>query len=176
MESINTRKIRDPWPIDTRERALELYISQDTPNIPAISDELGVPEDTIKYWRKNENWVGKRKELYQSASATLVGDLLSKEVRRRRQMLKDFEYMRDVAIEGVEDEELEFRDKKQAIDSLNMAVKGMADILDRGVSVVFLQEIAQIIIEEVEDEDTKQRLGERLVSLGSVWSTRGLST
>ncbi len=90
-------------------------------------------------------------------------------------MLRDYEYMRDVAITAVEDDELEFRDKKQAIDALNMAVKGMADILDRGISTIFLQEVAQIIIDEVDDEDTKKRLGERLVGLGSVWSARGAS-
>ena len=175
MEPANNRKIAIPWPQDTRDGALAMYLKQATPSLSIIADELGVPENTLTYWRKTDGWVAKRKSLLSSAQEVILGELLTEEIVKRRQILSDYESMRDTAKTAVEDNTLEFKDKKQAIDSLNLAIRGMADIMDKSISLVFLQEIAVIIIDEVEDKDTRDRLGKRLVVLGRAWSTGGAS-
>lgn len=176
MEPANNRKIAIQWPQDTKDKALEIYLRQSVPKLSLISDELGIPENTLNYWRKTEGWVAKRRQLLSSAGEILVSQLLSEEIVKRRQNLSDFQSMRDVAKTAVENPDLDFRDKKQAIDSLNLAVRGISDIMNKSIHLVFLQEVAKIIIDEVEDEDTRARLGQRLVALGSTWATGGDSS
>lgn len=102
----------------------------------------------------------------------MVGELLTEITREKRQQFDDYKYVRDVSRTALEDEDLEFKDKKQAADTLSMSLKGMSEILNESVPIVLLREVALIVLDEVDDEDTKQRIGERLVALGSVWGDR----
>lgn len=129
--------------------------------------------DTVKYWRQNNGWV-KKKQSAQSAVAevefqSIIGDLSE----QRRQQWSDLKVIRDRAFEAIQNRDVEFRDAKQAADTLNMAIKGMEEILNKGIPLLFLQEVAQIILDEIDDEYILQKLGERLTTLGRVWSVKG---
>ncbi len=173
MGTAPTRKIRELWSDDKKNKALAIYIEQDPrPDISAISEQVEVPVDTIRYWRRTDDWVAQRKARRNVVTAAGLDLLVQRMNEDRRKIFDDYRKMRETARDALEDESLEFRDKKQAADVLNMALKGLAQAVDQGVTMAFLEEVISIILEECEDDDTRQRLGRRLVDLGSAWSIR----
>lgn len=130
-----------------------------------------MPLDTIKYWQAKEGWVKKRNSALAAVREVEFQSVIGDITEQRRQAFKDFKTIRDKAVEALKDTDLEFRDTKQAADTLNMAIKGMDEILDRGIPLLFLQEVAEIILDEIDDEEVRQRLGTRLINLGQLWST-----
>ena len=77
-----------------------------------------------------------------------------------------------MAQEAVLNENIKFKDKKQASDALIDSLKGEVAILGADLSQQFLLDVAQIIREEITDQETLQRLGTKLTALGRLYNTR----
>ena len=55
--------------------------------------------------------------------------------------MQDYIRIQEVAKDGIYDEELRFRDKKQAVDALAIGLKGERDLLNHNVSMQLILEI-----------------------------------
>ena len=153
------------WTPETKEAAYSLYLTQQFPDIDAISDTLGVPVATLQDWVSKGGWVNKRKAAY-SASLEQTFELAVAEINsRRQQALETLERGLVISAAGIEDPDLYFRDKKQALDSARDYIKLAKEIYDTEAPKLMLQEIGKIILEEVQDADAKRRVTERLLAL-----------
>jgi len=76
--------------------------------------------------------------------------------------------------DGVLNDELRFRDKKQAVDSLVAGLKGQVELRGSELTNEFLVDVAKIIRDEVTDVITLQRIGEKLVALGKLYNQRAI--
>ena len=74
--------------------------------------------------------------------------------------------------EALLNDNIKFKDKKQASEAFIDSLKGEVAVLGIDLSQQFLLDIAKIIKEEVKDEETLQKLGERLVALGRLYNAR----
>ena len=99
-------------------------------------------------------------------------DITLSTVKANERLLNGFRLVQQVAQDAVLNDSIKFKDKKQASDALIDSLKGEVAVLGVDLSQQFLLDIAQIIREEVKDEETLQRLGERLVAIGRLYNAR----
>lgn len=99
-------------------------------------------------------------------------DIALSTVKANERLLSGFRLVQQVAQDAVLNDSIKFKDKKQASEALIDSLKGEVAVLGVDLSQQFLLDIAQIIREEVKDEETLQRLGERLVALGRLYNAR----
>jgi transposase-like protein len=158
------------WPQEVKEQALTLYL-QGKP-VDLISEELEIPIDTLSYWRKTDGWVGQKNKLQEMAKEAQLATLVAKMLTEKQEMWDDLQDVQNISRDAVNDNELQFKDKKQAVDALLSAVKGKNDMISETIPLLFLQEIMEIITDEVSEEETKLRIGERLLNLGRSWTAR----
>ena len=72
-------------------------------------------------------------------------------------------------MDAMEDDYLEFKDKKQAIDARIAASKAVQALVTEEEQKALLRDIFVIIDEEVRDAETRQAIGQRLLQLEQSW-------
>tara|TARA_R110000824_G_scaffold25635_5_gene89161 strand:+ start:456 stop:716 length:261 start_codon:yes stop_codon:yes gene_type:complete len=85
--------------------------------------------------------------------------------------MKDYIRIQDTAKDGLYDDELRFRDKKQAVDALAVGLKGERDLLNQNVSMQLILEIAKVLDAEITDPFLRQRIGNKLVAIGQLYAS-----
>ena len=190
MAGTNNGKSRgnpqEDWTEKIREEAKKLY--ERGTELLAISEQLGVPIELLTSWKFIEQWdtlpdnlvIGEdnfptsldnnttalaTESIYDMDSNSLANDANDR-------LLAGYKLIGSVAQEAVLNENLKFKDKKQASDALIDSLKGEVAILGADLSQQFLLDVAQIIREEITDAETLQRLGTKLTALGRLYNTR----
>ena len=162
-----------------RQEAKELY--ERGIGLRDISSQLDAPYDELNQWRFIEQWeilpveTPKNTELDTTPEKTLVvsnEDLSLSTVEANERLLSGYRLIAKTAEDAVLNDNLKFKDKKQATDTLIASLKGQVDVLGIDLSQQFLLDVAQIIREEVQDEETLKRLGTRLVAIGRLYNAR----
>ena len=87
-------------------------------------------------------------------------------------LLEGYKLVTNVAQEALLNDNIKFKDKKQATDAYLESLKGQAALLGSDLSQEFLLDVAKIIREEVTDQEILQRLGVKLTALGRLYNTR----
>jgi len=163
-----------------RQEAKELY--ERGVGLRDINSQLDIPYDDLNQWRFVEQWevlpvdIPKDVELATTTTdKTLVAsneDLSLSTVDANEKLLSGYRLIAKTAEDAVLNDNLKFKDKKQATDTLIASLKGQVDVLGIDLSQQFLLDVAQIIREEVQDEETLKRLGTRLVAIGRLYNAR----
>ena len=109
-------------------------------------------------------------QLVQESIYDMDSNKLANDANER--LLAGYKLIGSVAQEAVLNENIKFKDKKQASDALIDSLKGEVAILGADLSQQFLLDVAQIIREEITDQETLQRLGTKLTALGRLYNTR----
>jgi hypothetical protein len=99
-------------------------------------------------------------------------DMVLSTVAANERLLSGYRLVQQTAQEALLNDNIKFKDKKQAADAFIDSLKGEVAVLGIDLSQQFLLDIAKIIKEEVTDVEILQRLGERLVSLGRLYNAR----
>ena len=99
-------------------------------------------------------------------------DLVLSTVAANERLLSGYRLVQQTSQEALLNDNIKFKDKKQAADAFIDSLKGEVSVLGIDLSQQFLLDIAKIIKEEVTDVEILQRLGERLVSLGRLYNAR----
>ena len=168
-EEISVKKV---WGEDIKSQAFLRYLEPEKPSPSSIGEALGVPERTIISWRDKYNWVQRRIETYAIVEQETFNEALANIRARQKLDVKRLDTIKEVSVEAINDEALEFKDKKQAVDSYIKAQQVIENMVDKELSRALILEIGNIIHEEVKDAETKQRIGERIVTLERTWRTR----
>lgn len=104
--------------------------------------------------------------------STTNDDIVLSTVAANERLLSGYRLVQQASQDALLNDEIKFKDKKQASDAFIDSLKGEVTVLGIDLSQQFLLDIAKIIKEEVKDEEILQRLGERLVSLGRLYNAR----
>jgi uncharacterized protein YjcR len=175
------------WTEKIREEARQFY--QRGIELVSISEQLGVPYELLTSWKFMEQWdnlpdnliIGEDNfptsiektvdvQLVQESIYDMDSNKLANDANER--LLAGYKLIGSVAQEAVLNENIKFKDKKQASDALIDSLKGEVAILGADLSQQFLLDVAQIIREEITDQETLQRLGTKLTALGRLYNTR----
>ena len=180
----SNRNSKENWAEKIREEAKKLY--ERGSELVEISEQLGVPYELLTSWQFIEQWdvlpdtliIGedafptsiKKVELntptiYDQTSTDLANEANTK-------LLEGYQLISNVAQEAVLNDNIKFKDKKQASDALIESLKGQVSLLGADLSQQFLLDVAQIIREEITDQEVLQRLGVKLTALGRLYNTR----
>ena len=183
MARTNNGKPKNVSPEDrdkkTRQEAQELY--ERGVGLRDIGSQLDVSYDDLNQWRFIEQWevlpveIPKDTELATTTEKTLAvsnDDLSLSTIEANEKLLSGYRLIAKTAEEAVLNDNLKCKDKKQATDTLIASLKGQVDVLGVDLSQQFLLDVAQIIREEVQDEETLKRLGTRLVAIGRLYNAR----
>ena len=178
------RNSKEDWAEKIREEAKKLY--ERGSELVEISEQLGVPYELLTSWQFIEQWdvlpdtliIGedafptsiKKIEpntptIYDQTSTDLANEANTK-------LLEGYQLVSNVAQEAVLNDSIKFKDKKQASDALIESLKGQVSLLGADLSQQFLLDVAQIIREEITDQEVLQRLGVKLTALGRLYNTR----
>ena len=130
---------------------------------------LGVPERTIISWRDKYNWVQRRSDSYAIVEQETFNEALANIRARQKLDVERLDLIKEVSVDAIHDEGLEFKDKKQAVDSYIRAQQTIEGMVDKELSRALILEIGTIINEEVKDAETKKRS----VQESSPWSVLG---
>ena len=166
--SVGMRKSSD-WGERIRNLAFNMYISQDGITLEQISQKLGVPTSTLSTWRHSDNWVEKRRAAHAIVAEGSYEATIANITVRNIEAIKRLQQANDEALKGINDENLEFKDKKQATDALINTSKAMGALMEKEFSGALISQIVTIIKEEVSSIEEQHAVAERLLALHSAW-------
>jgi len=163
-----TKEPKRQWDREVRDNARDLYLTGYS--ITQIASELEVPVPTVRYWQNKDNWTDSKRNLALSSNDSTLDEITDTLTRSRSQAMQDYIRIQDVAKDGIYDEELRFRDKKQAVDALAIGLKGERELLNQNVSMQLILEIAKVLDEEIKDPFVRQRVGNKLAAIGQLYA------
>ena len=143
-----TKDAKKQWNREVRNSARDLYLTGNSVNEIAL--ELEVPVPTVRYWQNKDNWTDSKKSLELSTNDSTLDEIADTLTRSRSEAMKDYIRIQDVAKDGIYDDELRFRDKKQAVDALAIGLKGERELLNQNVSMQLILEVAKVLDEELQ--------------------------
>ena len=179
-----SRKSQEDWTEKIREEAKKLY--ERGSELLEISEQLGVPLELLTTWQFTGQWdvlpdtlvIGEdafptalqpvekqENSIYDITPADLAQDANDK-------LLEGYKLVTNVAQDALLNDNIKFKDKKQATDAYLESLKGQVALLGADLSQEFLLDVAKIIREEITDQETLQRLGVKLTALGRLYNTR----
>ena len=164
MAESATKDTKKQWDREVRNNARDLYLTGYT--VTEIAAELEIPVPTIRYWQNKDNWTDSKRNLELSTNDSTLDEIAGNLTRSRSQAMQDYIRIQEVAKDGIYDEELRFRDKKQAVDALAIGLKGERELLNQNVSMQLILEIAKVLDEEITDPFIRQRVGNKLAAIG----------
>ena len=175
---------KDDWAEKIREEAKKLY--ERGSELLAISEQLGIPLELLTTWSFTGRWdvlpdtlvIGE--DAFPSAiektekTEDSIYDITSADITQEAndKLLEGYKLVSNVAQEALLNDNIKFKDKKQASDALIEGLKGQVSLLGADLSQQFLLDVAKIIREEVTDQEVLQRLGVKLTALGRLYNTR----
>ena len=190
MAERNPRKPKNisqkTWDENLEKEARELY--ERGLALSDIEERLGIPLVLLNDWKFMNQWelasseVSSVVEVVQPSDITPVltnnnvsatnDDMVLSTVAANERLLAGYRLVQLTSQEALLNDNIKFKDKKQAADAFIDSLKGEVAVLGIDLSQQFLLDIAKIIKEEVTDVEILQRLGERLVSLGRLYNAR----
>ena len=160
------------WSKEVKQQAKDLF-GQGI-SINDINQQLDIPVATLQSWRYRYSWADFKKQVNTDAELEVFEDTISTLTESKRQLMSGYKLIAMAGQDGVLDDELRFRDKKQAVDSLVAGLKGQVELRGSELTNEFLVDVAKIIRDEVVDVITLQRIGEKLVALGKLYNQRAI--
>ena len=168
MAESATKDTKKQWDREVRNNARDLYLTGYT--VTEVAVELEIPVPTIRYWQNKDNWTDSKRNLALSTNDSTLDEIAGNLTRSRSQAMQDYIRIQEVAKDGIYDEELRFRDKKQAVDALAIGLKGERELLNQNVSMQLILEIAKVLDEEITDPFIRQRVGNKLAAIGQLYA------
>ena len=163
-----TKEAKKQWNREVRDNARDLYLTGYS--VTQIASELEVPVPTVRYWQNKDNWTDSKKNLALSSNDSTLDEITGSLTRSRSQAMQDYLRIQEVAKDGIYDDELRIRDKKQAVDALAIGLKGERELLNQNVSMQLILEIAKVLDEEIKDPFIRQRVGNKLAAIGQLYA------
>ena len=168
MAESATKDTKKQWDREVRNNARDLYLTGYT--VTEVAVELEIPVPTIRYWQNKDNWTDSKRNLELSTNDSTLDEIAGNLTRSRSQAMQDYIRIQEVAKDGIYDEELRFRDKKQAVDALAIGLKGERELLNQNVSMQLILEIAKVLDEEITDPFIRKRVGNKLAAIGQLYA------
>jgi hypothetical protein len=148
-------------------KAMELFL-QGNKTAKQIANEISTDEHavappTIYMWAKKEKW-GEQKAV---AIADNQRDLAESEGQRfSRLQAEQLDGYTEIANKATREmTELHFDRALDAARAADIGIKGQREVLQGMINLEFVQDIMNVLIEEVADQETLQRIGVKLKTI-----------
>ena len=155
-------------PVEVKERAFELYLSGDNtvPEIVNILDgefDVKVKAPTIYEWTKQEDWVGQRALARTRGIESLSENESQRFARLQTEQLDTYEQISAKAYRELKG--LTFDNALAAVRAIDTGIRGQRDVMEGMINLQFVQDILGVLVEEINDKDTLNRIAVRLKTL-----------
>ena len=148
-------------------KAMELFLQGDKTAKQIAkeisTDEHAVAPPTIYMWAKKEKW-GEQKAV---AIADTQRDLAESEGQRfSRLQSEQLDGYTEIANKATREmTELHFDRALDAARAADIGIKGQREVLQGMINLEFVQDIMNVLIEEIGDQETLQRIGVKLKTI-----------
>ena len=148
-------------------KAMELFLKGDK-TAKQIAEEVSteghaVAPPTIYMWAKKEKW-GEQKAVAISDKQTALAE--SEGQRFTRMQADQLDGYTEMASKAVREMgELHYDRALDAARAADIGIKGQRDVLQGMINLEFVQDIMTVLIEEISDQETLQRIGIKLKSI-----------
>jgi len=158
------------WSNEVKDKAKNLYLTG--LSLEGVSIELDIPYSTLEKWRAIGYWALELVAAQNDQALDAFDSDLSVQNIARANLLRGYRLLSNAGEEALQDDRVRFRDKKQAADVMMEGMKGEVELESVALTMEFFREVAQIIREEVTDDDTLRRLAVRLTEVGTLYNNR----
>ena len=112
----------------------------------------------IKYWRDHENWEATAMVIVDQSNKKLAKLITTDLFDRHTKQLKAYQKMTDAGMKAIENEDVVVTRMSDAIDLIDRGIRGERQVAAGLVSLDLIQKLANIIVEEIFDEEAKKRV------------------
>ena len=152
---------------DVRLKAMELFIQGEKAN--KISKELEeqfgvvVKPPTIYSWAKKMNWKAKRTEIQTDAVEKMSESETQRYGRLQKEHLNIYEEMRHKAHHDLDS--MYFDRAVDAARVVDLSITGERKVMEGMINLQFIQDVLSVLVDEVKDEETINRIAVKLRTL-----------
>ena len=154
-------------PESIKLKAMKLYVSGDktAKEIADIVSQDGVPvkTPTIYAWAKKEKW-GQQKAVAITDEQQKVAETEgARFARMQREQLDNYRVVASKAYTELDG--LHFDKALDAVKAIDVGIKGQREVLSGMINLQFVQDVLGILIEEISDQDTLNKIAVKLKTL-----------
>tara|TARA_R110002012_G_scaffold41003_7_gene112613 strand:+ start:3718 stop:4218 length:501 start_codon:yes stop_codon:yes gene_type:complete len=154
-------------PESIKLKAMKLYVSGDktAKEIADIVSQDGVPvkTPTIYAWAKKEKW-GQQKAVAITDEQQKVAETEgARFARMQREQLDNYSVVASKAYTELDG--LHFDKALDAVKAIDVGIKGQREVLSGMINLQFVQDVLGILIEEISDQDTLNKIAVKLKTL-----------
>ena len=150
-------------PQEVKDQAQKLYLDNVAISdivVKLKEDNTVVTDQTVRRWIKIYNWDSQKAVSILKAQEKLAQNMAKSKVIKAEEHLKEYRDIRRKAADELQ--KLKFEDASNAARIVDIAIRGERDIQSGVVSAWLISQLIQILLEEVSDEDVRNRIGLRL--------------
>ena len=154
-------------PQEIKLKAMELFLPGDK-TAKQIAEEISTPEHpvsppTIYAWAKKDKWGEQKAVAIADTQRNLAESEGQRFARLQSEQLDTYTKIANKA--GNEIQGLTFDRPLDAARAADIGIKGQREVLQGMINMEFVQDIMTVLIEEVTDQDTLQRIGVKLKAI-----------
>ena len=155
-------------PAEVKERAFEIYL-QDEKTVPEIVEILkdefdaNVKVPTIYAWTRQENWMEQRALARTRGIQAVAENESQRFARLQKDQLDSYEEIAAKAQRELKG--LTFDNALAAVRAIDTGIRGQRDVMEGMINLQFVQDILGVLVEEINDKDTLNRIAVKLKTL-----------
>ena len=155
------------FPLEVKERALEIYLQGYSPKdiAESLRDEFanGVTQSTVYAWVKQEGWEEKKQLVYAESLAQIQESEGQKINRIQQEHWDGYSSLRHKAMHELD--LLQFDKASDAAKALDLGIRGERQVMEGLINLQFVQNVLEVLVDEIHDEDVLRRVAMKLKAL-----------
>ena len=154
-------------PEEIKLKAMRMYLKGDQ-SAKQIAEELSVngvivSPPTIYAWAKKEHWGDQKAVAIADQQQKIAETEGQRYARMQTEQLDNYSQIAGQASEDLKG--LQFDRALDAARAADIGIKGQRDVLQGMINLEFVQDIISVLIEEISDQETLQRIGIKLKTI-----------
>jgi len=155
------------FPLEVKERALEIYLQGYSPKdiAESLRDEFAndVTQSTVYAWVKQEGWEEKKQLVYAESLAQIQESEGQKINRIQQEHWDGYSSLRHKAMHELD--LLQFDKASDAAKALDLGIRGERQVMEGLINLQFVQNVLEVLVDEIHDEDVLRRVAMKLKTL-----------
>ena len=155
------------FPESVKLEAMRLFVAGDK-TAKEIAEEISTPETEVKpvtiyAWAKQFDWESQRNVARTENQEKLVETEGQRFSRLQKEQLESYTSLASKAYKELDG--LHFDRAFDAVKAVDIGIKGQRDVMSGLINLQFVQEVLGILVEEIQDQDTLNKIALKLKAL-----------
>tara|TARA_R100000781_G_C4078754_1_gene126989 strand:+ start:713 stop:1216 length:504 start_codon:yes stop_codon:yes gene_type:complete len=155
------------FPESVKLEAMRLFVAGDK-TAKEIAEEISTPETEVKpvtiyAWAKQFDWESQRNVARTENQEKLVETEGQRFTRLQKEQLESYTSLASKAYKELDG--LHFDRAFDAVKAVDIGIKGQRDVMSGLINLQFVQEVLGILVEEIQDQDTLNKIALKLKAL-----------